>query len=189
MVRMLLSSIARRYGAALSMLAVLVGALWTLGVYVDDRISKAVDEARRQEREERQLVFEVRKEFQKPFYQRQMDLCLEASDAAAVLATTTDAAKSRLASDTFWRLYWGQLVAIEEKEDNSATGLVGEMVKFGGMLRTMCPALPCSPKAQRCQASCAAEADPPACLQCSSLALARACRRLIAESWQLPSKP
>src|SRR6267142_4048825 len=112
----------KRYGVALSLVGTAVASavdgIWTAAVYLDSRISGKIEASRQEAREERRLLFDTKKEFQKPFFQRQMDLCLEASDAAAVLATTSDPGRSKLAADTFWRLYWGQLVAVEEQREN-----------------------------------------------------------------------
>src|SRR5258708_4041483 len=41
----------------------------------------------------------------KPSYSKPLDLCSEASTAAATIATTKDPAKKKAAVDDFWRLY------------------------------------------------------------------------------------
>ena len=176
-----LRAAAKRYGVLLTFLTTLIGGIWVLMTYIDAKF----EQWKKQASEERQFQFDVRKEFQKPFYQRQMDLCIEASDAAATLATTSDKQKASAAWDTFWRLYWGPLVTVEEKDDSSPTGVVGRMVDYGQLLRDLCPNLPCPAAKQRCGGACAQEEGSPSCLQCASLNLARACRQLIGEAWQL----
>jgi hypothetical protein len=191
-------SFSKRYAAVLSLFVIAFGGLWTAFIYVDTRLAaivkdskaqvkEAIQQQKQEMRDQQRLLFDVRKEFQKPFYERQMSLCLEASNAAAVLATTQDLGKASAASDTFWRLYWGQLVAVEEKEADSTSELVERMVEYGTMLKAKCKDLPCSPQVQGCRSTCPAKNDEqePACLQCASLNLARACRHLISEAWQL----
>ena len=58
--------------------------------YLDNKIEHARRKIEDANKEQRELLFNVKKEFQKPFYQRQMDLCLEASNAASTLATSSE---------------------------------------------------------------------------------------------------
>lgn len=75
-------------------------------------------------------------EAQKPFSAKLVDLCSEASTAAATLATTDDAKKQREAADNFWRLWDGPLAIVEGQSVASA------MIDFGNCLKAKCGNLP-----------------------------------------------
>lgn len=92
----------------------------------------------------------------RPFLERQLKLYPEASQVAAVLATSTDATERSAASRRFWQLYWGELALVENQEVEAA------MVAFGEALNR--------------QAS-------PSELQSLSLQLAHACRLSLDRSW------
>ena len=98
-------------------------------------------------------------EAQKPFYQRQLDLCNEASSVAATLATPDIRNKADVdkARGDFWRLYWGPLSTVEDDQVETA------MVEFGRCLDKHCN-------------------EP---IENKSLELAHACRDLISKSWNL----
>lgn len=68
-----------------------------------------------------------------PFLTRQIELSFDACDAAACLATTTDLNEWKRAYDTFWRLYWGPLGIVEDRDVEAA------MVKFGSALPETMP--------------------------------------------------
>jgi len=71
-------------------------------------------------------------EARKPSYSTHLDLCSQASIAAATIATTKDPQKKKAATEDFWRLYWGPLGMVEENEVGSA------MIVFGKCLRGAC---------------------------------------------------
>ena len=50
---------------------------------------------------------------QQPFLTKQMDLCLEATEAAAPVASSTDEERWYQAKERFWTLYWGPLSVVE----------------------------------------------------------------------------
>jgi hypothetical protein len=66
----------------------------------------------------------------KTYYSKHLELCHEASVAAATIATTADPQKKNAATENFWRLYWGPLGMVEE------TGVANAMVAFGKCLQT-----------------------------------------------------
>ena len=71
-------------------------------------------------------------EARKPSYSKHLDLCSEASTAAATIATTKDSRKRKAAEEDFWRLYWGPLGMVEEGE------VEGAMIAFGKCLNKEC---------------------------------------------------
>jgi len=106
-------------------------------------------------------------EAKKPFYGQYLELCSEASTAAATIATTTDPKKKLQASEVFWRLYWGPLGIVEDQ------GVEGAMVGFGNCLKGKCEG---------------------GTLRMLSLDLAHKCRAGVSDSWNLklpdlPQKP
>lgn len=92
----------------------------------------------------------------KPFLERQLKLYTEATQAAAVLATSGNPEELDVASKRFWSLYWGELALVEDKSVEAAMVQLGRALESG-------------------------TTGPP--LQQYSLALAHACRDSLAESW------
>jgi hypothetical protein len=116
----------------------------------------------------------ARLEARKPFLEQQMALCFDASEAAATLATTTDATRWQASKERFWTLYWGPLSVVERPLAAGEIGPVeAAMVDFGNELKTLqdSPTLPLS------------------VLETSSLNLAHACRGLIFDSWEIELAP
>jgi len=100
-------------------------------------------------------------EARKQYLTRQLDLYTDATRAAAKLATARpDSAEYLAARARFWELYWGELSMVENREVEAA------MKRMGDCLNGKC--VECSSLA-RC-----------------SLDLAHACRRSLAESWNVP---
>jgi hypothetical protein len=99
-------------------------------------------------------------EAEKPFFQRQLDLCAEASSSAAILSTTAGRGKAEVqkAKGDFWRLYWGPLGMVEDEAVESA------MVRYGRCLQTRCDNTR---------------------IEILALDLAHACRKLVANSWDV----
>ena len=136
--------------AAATTIALIGGGIYSLVQYFDSR-----------EKERRTYEFQVKVaefEARKPFYSKQLDLCSEASGAAATIATTKDPKKKRNALDDFWRLYWGPLGIVEGKEVAPA------MVSFGQCLNGSCDGKS---------------------LKFLSLDIAHSCRNEISSSWEL----
>jgi hypothetical protein len=71
----------------------------------------------------------AQREFMKPLLQNQLSLYLQATTAAATIATSTDPIERRKAINDFWRLYEGPLIMVETHE------VTGAMVRFGNCLR------------------------------------------------------
>lgn len=137
----------------------LIGALGALlsfawGVWVWRDQSKTRLE---QARAESESAAESRRvEATKPFLERQLKLYTEASQVAAQIATSNDAAVVAKSTDRFWQLYWGELALVENREVEAA------MVQYGNALEN---------PADR------------ATLRQRSLDLAKACRRSLDRSW------
>jgi hypothetical protein len=103
-----------------------------------------------------------------PFLKRQLDLCFEASEAGAKLATETDPAEWEKARKSFWLLYWGPLNMVEDRAVATAMHALGERVPH--------------------------DAAPPGALPMRQLEgasrdLARAARDLILRSWRVDLPP
>jgi hypothetical protein len=73
-----------------------------------------------------------RYEAARPFLQRQLDLCVDASDAAATLASTGNAKQVAAARDRFWQLYIGSLHIVE---DFGSGSVADRMYAFGRALK------------------------------------------------------
>jgi hypothetical protein len=101
-----------------------------------------------------------------PFLTKQLELGFQAADAAARLATETDPAEWEKARTTFWRLYWGPLSVVEDREVEAAMVTFGKLIPQGPV-----PDLPLQ------------------ALQRPSLDLAHTVRDLILASWNVDLPP
>lgn len=72
-----------------------------------------------------------------PLWDKQLKLYIEATEVAAIIATTKDPEQRKLAEQRFWVLYWGPLAAVEDvglmKQDSA--DIEAAMVRFGEALR------------------------------------------------------
>jgi hypothetical protein len=100
----------------------------------------------------------------RPFLEKQLELCLEACEAASVLATTSSKVTFKRARSRFLELYWGTLSVVEDKPVASA--MVDFRRKLNELVKAKAP-LPLD----------AMETD--------SYRLARAVRNLLIHSWQI----
>jgi hypothetical protein len=124
--------------------------------YVDDR---AKDRATLQLE-----VAATRMSARQAFANRHLELCAEASAAAATISTTQDQKKRAGATDDFRRLYWGPLGIVEDRE------VATQMVMFGECLDGECGG---------------------STLRSLSLAIAHACRHEVEKNFEvnLPDVP
>lgn len=99
-----------------------------------------------------------------PFLKEQLQLSFSAVEAVATLASETDPVAWEQARKTFWRLYWGPLSVVEDRE------VEAQMVALGKLV----------PPPQ--QAITAADL-PMDALQIPSLKLAQSVRELLLKSW------
>jgi len=113
-------------------------------------------------------------EARKPFLVMQLDLCLNASETAAKLASTIDPKSWKQARERFWVLYWGPLSVVETPLDNNPEvfqpGQVEkQMVAIGKIVKDVeaNPQLPVRD------------------LEQLAFGLAHNCRDLILESWRV----
>ncbi len=99
-----------------------------------------------------------------PFLKEQLRVSFSAVEAVATLASETDPIAWEQARKTFWRLYWGPLSVVEDRD------VEAEMVKLGKIV----------PPPQ--QAITAADL-PMDTLRIPSLKLAQSVRALLLKSW------
>ncbi|MGB8817120.1 MAG: hypothetical protein WCC66_04275 [Rhizobiaceae bacterium] len=97
-----------------------------------------------------------------PFLKTQLEFTLKATDSLASLAVETDPAKWEESRKTFWKLYWGSLAIVEDKEVEKA------MVRAGALVPKLPVASPVLPMTS---------------LNTASLDLAHKARALILNSW------
>jgi hypothetical protein len=100
------------------------------------------------------------------FLQKQLDLCIQASDIAARLASEPDPDEWEKARIIFWRLYWGPLSMVENPAVETA------MVKLGQVVPP-----------EKVDSNKMLEAK--ALLKGPSYRLAHAARDLVLDSWQV----
>jgi hypothetical protein len=125
----------------LSILGAVIAFTWGVYQYVEN---------------EKKLASSRRVEATKPFLERQLKLYTEATQAAATIATSSDAAERAASIKRFWSLYWGELALVEDKSVEAAMVAFGQGLEQGGA---------------------------PAELKRLSLRLAHACRDSLADSW------
>jgi hypothetical protein len=100
----------------------------------------------------------------KNFNDKLLDLCTQASQSAAQMATATDAASRKAAEDKFWSLFFGPLAIVEQQAVKDA------MKQFGACLR--------SPQSQGCSS-----------LEGRALDIGHACRSEVTASFELQLQP
>lgn len=77
----------------------------------------------------------ARREYERPFYEHQLRLYLEAVAVVARVATAADDSAARDAERRFWELYWGEMSLVEDEP------VARKMVEVGALLgRTSAPA-------------------------------------------------
>lgn len=124
------------------------------GVFVWKEKSEADRDLQRIEAQ--RLAESRRIEATKPFLERQLKLYTEATEVAAVIATSGDDRQRSEALERFWQLYWGELALVENREVAKAMVVLGNAIKAN---------------ASRGE------------LEQASLQLAKACRRSLDNSW------
>jgi len=124
------------------------------GVFVWKEKSEADRDLQRIETQ--RLAQSRRIEATKPFLERQLRLYTEATEVAAVIATSSDEKQGSKALERFWQLYWGELALVENREVENAMVALGEAIKANASRGA---------------------------LEQASLRLARACRRSLDNSW------
>ena len=138
-------------------LGLLAGGLYTVVEYLNAKQA----EQRNAEAANRNFALQLKLaelEAKKPFFSKLLELCSDATAAAAILANSKDPAEKKRAAQTFWKLYWGPLGIVEKQKVDEA------MYKFGRCLNSLCDGEP---------------------IENLSLKLAHACRDEISESWDL----
>ena len=148
-------------------LAIVASGIWAVAQF------RAEAENERKSQEAR-LVEQVRSqqfEAARPFLLRQLDLCIDASDAAAALASARDGDSIAAARNRFWQLYFGSLHIVEDLGDES---VASRMFDFGEALK----------KAPADTEELAAMDISRRNLESPALDVGKACRALIEKSWQ-----
>lgn len=110
------------------------------------------------------MNFEQRQANQRPFLEKQLELCFAATETTARLASETCPAKWEQARLDFWRLYWGSLCIVEDQSVEAAMKAFEPLVPFE---RPASPNLPMGS------------------LRMPSLRLAHAARNLVLASWKI----
>lgn len=149
-----------RYIAILGAIATFA---WTSYSYLDTahrERDKLADERKKEADERARATAAQRLAGMQPFLERQLRFFEEATQTAAILATTSDSPDRAKRIERFWQLYWGELALVEHGKVASA------MVAFGDALT--------------------AGADKNQ-LQLLALHITYACRNELAESWAEPS--
>jgi hypothetical protein len=147
--------------------------LWT--VYVWREKSRQELESAALDAERMRLTRRI--EATKPFLERQLELYTEATRAAAIIATSRDPDKVRVATEIFWQLFSGELALVENSEVATA------MRNLGRALRTEKDRNESQSDNQEQQSTnktLETEKEGP---QQLSLSLAKACRESLALSW------
>jgi hypothetical protein len=126
--------------------------LWGVWVWKD----KSHSELDQQRTEAQHLADSRRIEATKPFLERQLKLYTEASQVAALIATSDDKSETQKATTRFWQLYWGELALVENVEVGQAMSAMRAAIK---------------------------NATDRNALQVASLNLAHACRQSLDKSW------
>jgi hypothetical protein len=105
------------------------------------------------------------RESQKPFLEKQLAFCAEATGAAAILATSQDEAARARAKDLFLEMYWGRLGIVEDVRVTQA------MINYRNVV---------------IEGDKGANSDPPPVL---ALKIGFACRDLTLAAWQIRLPP
>ena len=67
----------------------------------------------------------------KPFLERQLKLYTEASAVVATIGTSTNKTEVEVATDRFWKLYWGELALVENNAVEEAMAAFGKSLQEG----------------------------------------------------------
>jgi hypothetical protein len=110
--------------SALTVVGVLAGGAYTIIQYFQTRAKDA--ETFNLQAAAAQL------EAKKPFYEKHLDLCTEASTAASTIANIRDPQKLQKALDDFWLLWDGPLAIVEGDK------VASSMIDFGNCLKSKC---------------------------------------------------
>ena len=137
----------------LAISATLIGSYITFSQLVDARTKE---------------VAAARREYEKPFYEKQFDVYLRATQHASILATSMDTGARKEAHRRFRELLWGEMCIFEDKM------ILDKMHAFEDQLVQHGPNF--TPKTQKELES----------LKVKSAALAFACRQSLATAWPVP---
>lgn len=113
-----------RFIPLVTILIALFTFLFTVSKYRQEQVDNRASLAKDKETAAKQAQLA----FMAPILQKQQELYFEASTAAATVASADDPQSRAEAEETFWRLYYGPMVFVENKE------VSGGMVEFGDCL-------------------------------------------------------
>lgn len=129
------------------------------------------------------------REFQKAYYDKQFNTFREVIDTASILSTSQDTAQLIKALNDFHRLFYGEML-LHEKHD-----VVGAMIRLHDLLlrsgrplvgaRALVPEIKPTTDFQKQQTDVDTLKKNQQAIQRAALDLANACRREIAEFWQV----
>jgi hypothetical protein len=109
--------------------------LWGVFVWRENREK----ELRAATAEQQRAAESRRVESTKPFLERQLTLYTEATQAASTIATSEDREELRKATARFWRLYWGELAMVEDREVEAAMKALGDALSDSADRGTLAP--------------------------------------------------
>lgn len=112
------------FDQTLKILGVL-GAILSFGWGVWTWRENAEQERRAAARDAERVAETRRVEATKPFLDRQLTLYTEASQVVAIIATSDRAPERQKAIERFWRLYWGELALVEDRDVEAAMVAMG----------------------------------------------------------------
>ncbi len=111
-----------RFLKLLALLGAIGSFLWGVFIWSD----KSQKDLRAVSMERERVAGTRRIEATKPFLELQLKLYTEATQVAAVMATSEDREERRRATARFWRLYWGELPLVEDTKVESAMKDLGD---------------------------------------------------------------
>jgi hypothetical protein len=109
------------------------------------------------------FLMQQRQASRRPFLEKQLQISVEATDAASRLATATDPDEWERARQEFWQLYWGRLALVEDRAVEARMVEFGRLIPEGPITRDQLPLTD---------------------LSVPSLLLAHAARAMVAKSWR-----
>lgn len=88
-----------------------------------------------QKQHQRESAEAAQREFMKPLLEKQQELYIDASAAAATIASTYDDAERKKAVSTFWKLFYGPLVMVENHEVTAAMKSFSSCLNLNGTVK------------------------------------------------------
>lgn len=156
----------------LTILVAIGGLWWNIKQFTNSQQAQAKQFADSQEAQAKRDESSREREFRKPFWDKQINLYFEATNATATIATLPAGNPERKkAEDKFWQLYYGSLVSVEDDAVMKAKVAYGNCLGLGVGDET--------------DEKCKSEPSKTYRLRKLSLELANSCRESIGKSWTI----